>query len=433
MAAFFKDINHAGIAREREDSDTVNSEASSSIVSDQSLADTLTPEDAAAGLSLRSSSDQCPASVDCYLDECRKYGIQPNPGVLVALRFQLRAMRPTAKFHCRDLMPLAEVLIKHGRACEHVKVADFSHARLQSHGAIVLSRILPHVKWERIEMQNNPIGGHGAKALASALSQCETVKHIGLRRCCIGTVGAAAIASELLEKDGNQSLSFLDLSTNHTGLQGVVRVKRSVLTRRRPVSIRMEGNIVLAEILSSATHGVGGEQAEQHAPGGSRGLRHQPRPPLHHLHALPQLLHALLHQVRLPHTGPMRHLPPHRRLLHSRPRRHPPRAAPLVTGPPLLHVDRLRVRPCPYLLQLRAVEGKHFAPPLPAHGLGRAHLHQGRLKDDAVGGLVVDGDRRRDIHRGRSFLRAGPRPLNKHAACTAPAPAPAPCSRPLRL
>jgi len=149
------------------------------------------------------------------------------------------------------------VLIKHGRACEHVKVADFSHARLQSHGAIVLSRILPHVKWERIEMQNNPIGGHGAKALASALSQCETVKHIGLRRCCIGTVGAAAIASELLEKDGNQSLSFLDLSTNHTGLQGVVRVKRSVLTRRRPVSIRMEGNIVLAEILSSATHGVG--------------------------------------------------------------------------------------------------------------------------------------------------------------------------------
>jgi len=257
LAAFFKDIKHAGVGGEREDSDTVNSEASSSIVSDQSLADTLTPEEQAGGVHLRSSSDQCPPSVDCYLEECKKYGIQPNPGVLVALRFQLRAMRPTAKFHCRDLMPLAEVLIKHGKACEHVKVADFSHARLQSHGAIVLSRILQHVKWEKIELQNNPIGGHGAKALAAALAHCETVKHLGLRRCCIGTAGASAIAAELLEKEGNKMLSFLDLSTNHTGLQGVVRVKRSLVARKSAVSIRMEGNIVLAEILSSVTHGVG--------------------------------------------------------------------------------------------------------------------------------------------------------------------------------
>lgn len=36
-----------------------------------------------------------------YLEECAKYGVEGNSGVLVALRFQLPILRPTKPFHCK--------------------------------------------------------------------------------------------------------------------------------------------------------------------------------------------------------------------------------------------------------------------------------------------------------------------------------------------
>ncbi len=143
------------------------------------------------GVSFFASFGLLQETVNAYLDECRKYGVTPNSGVLVALRFNLDVLRTTKPFHCKDLVPLAEVLIRLSDHTQHITKADFSlgmhfhttddacpwnklifgfrrftlfchpkhkTARIRSHGAIVLSKVLPHTGWESLELRHNPIG-----------------------------------------------------------------------------------------------------------------------------------------------------------------------------------------------------------------------------------------------------------------------------------
>jgi hypothetical protein len=72
-------------------------------------------------------------AVNAYLEECQKYGVNPNSGVLVALRFHLDVLRPTKPFHCKDVMPLAEVLIRLSEQTYHITRADFSLGMSPSH------------------------------------------------------------------------------------------------------------------------------------------------------------------------------------------------------------------------------------------------------------------------------------------------------------
>lgn len=202
----------------------------------------------------------------------------------------------------QDMMPLAEVLMlaqsKGGAA--HIETADFSLARLRSHGAIVLAKCLPRISaihsqhhggpllplvpcphlahpsnacWCRplhpnsfrclpwttlksIELRHNPIGGHGAHALAVALSSNATVVRVGMRGCSVGRVGAESFA-ELVVERGCSRLRHVDMSVNSAGLQGALRMKRALAFSSGKISVQMDNNIVLAEVLNSVTHGIG--------------------------------------------------------------------------------------------------------------------------------------------------------------------------------
>mmetsp|Transcript_40535 Transcript_40535/g.95204 ORF Transcript_40535/g.95204 Transcript_40535/m.95204 type:complete len:455 (+) Transcript_40535:164-1528(+) len=197
-----------------------------------------------------------PASVDKYIELCRKYGTEPNSGVLVALRFSLHALRPTAKFFCKDVLPLADLVLALPQQTAHIKSVDLSHARLRSHGAVVLSAILPARKWEKLELKHNPIGGHGARALLQALEANSHLQYLGLRGCSIGVAGAEALAA-LIAGQGAAQLAAVDVSVNHMGLHGAVLIKTAAISRKATLKVDMENNIVLAEVLSSVTHGIG--------------------------------------------------------------------------------------------------------------------------------------------------------------------------------
>mmetsp|Transcript_45477 Transcript_45477/g.114030 ORF Transcript_45477/g.114030 Transcript_45477/m.114030 type:complete len:451 (-) Transcript_45477:144-1496(-) len=196
----------------------------------------------------------CPPSVDDYLQQCQKYKTEPNSGILVSLRFQLPVLRPTKPFHCKDVLPLAEVLIAGG--APHVVEGDFTLARLRSHGAITLAHALPKTNWQVLKLRHNPIGGYGAAALAPAVAKTASLSHVDLRACSIGAVGAEAFASAVVEK-GAASARTLDLSVNATGLRGTLRMKAALAVGDGSVKVDMDNNIVLAEVLNSLTHGLG--------------------------------------------------------------------------------------------------------------------------------------------------------------------------------
>jgi hypothetical protein len=69
-------------------------------------------------------------------------------------------------------------------------------------------------------LRHNPIGGHGARALATALASNKTVNRVGLRGCSVGRIGAEALA-ELVVERGCSKVSHIDLSINSAGLQGI--------------------------------------------------------------------------------------------------------------------------------------------------------------------------------------------------------------------
>jgi hypothetical protein len=52
----------------------------------------------------------------------------------------------------QDMIALAEVLMLPGGA-PHLESADFSLARLRSHGAIVLAKCIAHTSWRSIELR----------------------------------------------------------------------------------------------------------------------------------------------------------------------------------------------------------------------------------------------------------------------------------------
>jgi hypothetical protein len=230
----------------------------------------------------------CPACVDEYLALCRKYGTEANAGVLVFLRFRSSScLQPTARFFCKDMLPLADTLLLHPAECLRVACADFSEARMRSAGATALASVLPLMgsSLEKLVLKGSAVGGYGAREIAVALRQCPRLAHLDMQKCAIGSFGAAAVASLLIETSGCKAgergialdsgasgasvhspdggaegagaLRFLDLSLNSAGVPGTMRVKAAVLRRTAPILVRMDGNIVLAEVMSSLTHGIG--------------------------------------------------------------------------------------------------------------------------------------------------------------------------------
>ena len=90
------------------------------------------PRVLATGVDVAAES-QCPQCVNDYLDLCTKYNTEGNAGVLVFLRFRTtRSLNPTPRFFCKDMLPLADLLLSHPDECARLATVEFSEARLRS-------------------------------------------------------------------------------------------------------------------------------------------------------------------------------------------------------------------------------------------------------------------------------------------------------------
>ena len=87
-----------------------------------------------ADLAVRVSSPRFETSqntlVKAYVKRCQMYGTEPNAGVLVTLRYQRPSLRPSAKFFCKDMLPLADIILEQKDLTAYITEADFSLARV---------------------------------------------------------------------------------------------------------------------------------------------------------------------------------------------------------------------------------------------------------------------------------------------------------------
>mmetsp|Transcript_29380 Transcript_29380/g.44838 ORF Transcript_29380/g.44838 Transcript_29380/m.44838 type:complete len:626 (-) Transcript_29380:192-2069(-) len=207
-----------------------------------------------------------------YVATAKMYGCgNTNPGVLTTLRFSLPTLRVSGSFHDSDMLALSEVLFRHcNGALKHIRRLDFSiggrfgklHGRkgFGSHGAFTLSRVLcisKHI--EEVLVQHNKIGPYGAGAIFSAVAKNNTVKVLIMRRCLIGEKGGIDFAKRV-GSSKNCGLREVDLSVNRIGFRGSIEIEEMLIQKENEnnaIEVDLEGNLVLQEIMSGVTHGLG--------------------------------------------------------------------------------------------------------------------------------------------------------------------------------
>jgi hypothetical protein len=198
-----------------------------------------------------------------YYSSCALYNCQPNPGVLVAIRYSLPSLRVSGSFHDADMLALSEVLIPYANTLllSHVKRLDFGRASLEgklhgvkgfkSHGAFALSRVLLTSKYiSEVFVQRHRIGPYGAAAIFAACQENPTVKILVLRRCLLGVRGAQAFAQCVVSK--NCGLREVDLSNCRMGYLGTRAVTHALVQRKQKglptIDVDIEGNLIIQEV-----------------------------------------------------------------------------------------------------------------------------------------------------------------------------------------
>ena len=215
-----------------------------------------------------------------YRQACHFYGCghRVNAGVFTTLRFSLPCLRVSGSFHDADMLALAEILLRYGNGpLRYIHRLDFTigskegklHGRrgFRSHGALTLAKVLQKSDYiTQVLVQRHRIGPFGASAIFMACANNTTIRHLGLRRCCVGERGAFALA-ELIAAPPNRAnhcgLTHVDLSANYIGFRGSMAIEQALAARwkQRPelptLVVDLEGNLVFQEVMNGVTHGLG--------------------------------------------------------------------------------------------------------------------------------------------------------------------------------
>lgn len=210
-----------------------------------------------------------------YRECCDFFKVEPNSGVLTCLRFSLPSLRVSPGFGDSDMLALVEVLLRYANGpLSHITRLDFSLSPergfkrqllgkpgLRSHGALALAKLLQatqHV--QEVLLDRNRLGSFGASAVFLACVSNPVIHRLGMRRCRIGERGGLAFA-ELINKC--RGLMDVDLSSNGIGFRGCLAMEQALKMRHEehpelvPVTVNLEGNLVLQEIMNGVTHGLG--------------------------------------------------------------------------------------------------------------------------------------------------------------------------------
>lgn len=197
--------------------------------------------------------------VELYLENCAKYSVQPDPGVIIALKTKWHVLHPTKLFSEGAMLPLLGILEKNNHisqlnlSCTAMQDKRFASAGNGNTNARVLNFILRNNDViQELDLSNTGLDDNGLAEICAALKENKSLKRLNLASNFFTRIGAMSLMDALSQ---NTSLTFLDLSQNALGFQSINALQCSCSARG--LEIATMGNYVFEEIMNSVTHGLG--------------------------------------------------------------------------------------------------------------------------------------------------------------------------------
>uniref|UniRef100_A0A7S1TFR8 Uncharacterized protein n=1 Tax=Compsopogon caeruleus TaxID=31354 RepID=A0A7S1TFR8_9RHOD len=196
-----------------------------------------------------------PAGYATYHRRCQYHGIRPDPSVAICLYALHPVVKVSRLAQDLDLIPIVETL-KTPAVAQFAREIDLSGLNLGSISALLVAEMVQSCSFLRVLLLGrNALRDEGASMIIAALKGNRELSKIDLRSNRISSAGALKIARLLQEKDVGRALNEVVFVNNHMMQQGVDAI--SEVCESRKIAVYLDGNLVMAEVLNSLTHGTG--------------------------------------------------------------------------------------------------------------------------------------------------------------------------------
>lgn len=193
-----------------------------------------------------------------YLENCRKYGLEVDPSVVIALRTGWDILQPTRRFGEGGLLPLMGVL-DHNTHIRKLRLQSSAMSdpvyRAAGNGntnARALREILKSNNCiQQLDVSYTGLDDDGIGEICEGIKGNSSITDLNLSSNHFGEIGAEKLRLALLE---NSSIKNVDLSRNALGFRSINSLLCSCQSRGTLISTN--GNFVFEEILNSVSHGV---------------------------------------------------------------------------------------------------------------------------------------------------------------------------------
>jgi hypothetical protein len=225
---------------------------------------------AAAGLP--SNEDE----VEAYVNNCKKYNLHIDPGVVITFKTKWHILQPTSTFSEGSILPLMGVL-DHNKYIKHLKLSSSTAHQRNFAGngntnARCLNTILRNnTSIEELDLSYSGLDDDGLLELCDVLKDNQSVTSLNLSSNHFSNRGVEALLAVLKSNEsrmtfdedgllqrgeGGSILRYLDISRNALGFESVKMLQCQCQMNATSIIMNTHGNYVFEEILNSVSHGI---------------------------------------------------------------------------------------------------------------------------------------------------------------------------------
>ena len=211
-----------------------------------------------------------------YIENCKKYDLHIDPGVVITLQTKWHILQPTTAFSEGSMLSLMGVL-DNNNYIRHLKLnsAAMIQNRLVGNGntnARCLNQILKSNQTiDTLDLTDTGLDDDGLIEICNVLKDNRHVTSLNLSSNHFTTRGVDALITVLqanqskmtidddglvVRGNGNSSLQVLDLSRCALGFESINKIQESCACNATTIQMKTIGNFVFEEILNSVSHGV---------------------------------------------------------------------------------------------------------------------------------------------------------------------------------